>query len=66
MKNSKKFLAKVSLIALALAACSPQSGGDTQTLEGEVLPFIKDDYAGALALAQEKDIPIFVDAWAPW
>lgn len=31
-----------------------------------VLPFIKDDYAKAVAEAKTKKVPIFVDAWAPW
>jgi hypothetical protein len=25
-----------------------------------------DDYAGALAAARARKVPIFVDAWAPW
>ena len=32
----------------------------------EVLPFIDNDYAKALAQAKKKNVPIFVDAWAPW
>ncbi len=32
----------------------------------EVVPFIDDDYAKALAQAKKKNVPIFVDAWAPW
>jgi hypothetical protein len=32
----------------------------------EVLPFIDDDYAKALARARTKHVPIFVEAWAPW
>ncbi len=30
------------------------------------LPFIEDDYTKALARARTKNVPIFVDAWAPW
>ncbi|WNZ61689.1 thioredoxin family protein [Myxococcus sp. MxC21-1] len=30
------------------------------------LPFIEDDYARALAEAQAKGLPLFVDVWAPW
>ena len=30
------------------------------------LPFIHDDYAGALAQARQKQLPLFVDVWAPW
>jgi len=32
----------------------------------EVLPFIENDYAKAVAQAKAKHLPIFVDAWAPW
>ena len=32
----------------------------------EVLPFIDNDYSKALAEAKKKNVPIFVDAWAPW
>jgi len=35
-------------------------------LAKEVVPFIDDDYAKALAQAKKKNVPIFVDAWAPW
>jgi thiol-disulfide isomerase/thioredoxin len=31
-----------------------------------VVPFIEDDYARALAEAKRRDLPLFVDAWAPW
>ena len=31
-----------------------------------VLPFVEDDYAGALSAARGKKLPIFVEAWAPW
>ena len=32
----------------------------------EVLPFIENDFAKAVAQAKAKKQPIFVDAWAPW
>ena len=62
------------LMILILAACtsrSPESetgdsaphGGSGGTL---VLPFIADDYENALAQAKERDLPIFVETWAPW
>jgi hypothetical protein len=31
-----------------------------------VLPWVEDDYAKAVAQARAKDVPIFVEAWAPW
>jgi hypothetical protein len=30
------------------------------------LPFIEDDYAKAMAQAKSKNVPLFVEAWAPW
>jgi hypothetical protein len=35
-------------------------------LAKEVLPFIENDFAKAVAQARTKKVPIFVDAWAPW
>ena len=31
----------------------------------EVLPWV-DDYPRALAAARAKNVPLFVEAWAPW
>ena len=33
---------------------------------GEVLPFVRDDYARALGEARARKLPIFVESWAPW
>jgi len=30
------------------------------------VPFVENDYAKALADAQKRNVPIFVDIWAPW
>ena len=32
----------------------------------EVLPFIENDYSKAVARAKSANLPLFVDAWAPW
>ncbi len=32
----------------------------------KTVPFIDDDYARALADARAKDVPLFVESWAPW
>lgn len=32
----------------------------------EVLPFIENDYATAMARAKTSKLPLFVEAWAPW
>ena len=31
-----------------------------------VLPWIADDYAGALSQARARKVPIFIESWAPW
>lgn len=30
------------------------------------LPFLENDFPQALSLAQAKNVPIFIEAWAPW
>jgi len=30
------------------------------------VPFQDDDYAAALKEAQAKNLPVFVESWAPW
>jgi endonuclease YncB( thermonuclease family) len=49
------FLLAAGLAAAAPAPASPQ-----------VLPWIEDDYPKALAQARARNLPIFVDNWAPW
>jgi len=52
----------LTYVAAVAVACSPSS----QTVSGPVLPFIDDDYAQALTDARAKQLPIFVESWAPW
>jgi len=52
-------------VLLALAAASALLGAGSAEPR-PVLPFIADDYSGALAQARAKKLPIFVEAWAPW
>jgi hypothetical protein len=49
------------LLAVAVLALSA-----LPALAKEVLPFIENDFAKAVAQAKTKKEPIFVDAWAPW
>ncbi|HEX5135061.1 MAG TPA: hypothetical protein VFW81_06710, partial [Thermoanaerobaculia bacterium] len=44
--------------ALAIVSASPAASK-------EVLPWV-DDYGKAVAQARAKNVPIFVEAWAPW
>jgi len=30
------------------------------------VPFLEDDYAKALAEARARQVPVFIEAWAPW
>jgi hypothetical protein len=48
-------------IALALLLLTA-----TPAFAKEVLPTIENDYAKAIARAKAKNLPLFVDAWAPW
>jgi hypothetical protein len=52
-------------LLLALAAASAFLGVGSSAPRPAV-PFIADDYPGALAQARAKKLPIFVEAWAPW
>ena len=47
------------LLAVLLLTAAP-------ALAKEVLPFIDNDYSKALAEAKRKNVPVFVDACAPW
>ena len=49
---------RLTLAALVLAAAP--------AFAKEVLPFVENDYAKAVATAKSKNIPLFVDVWAPW
>ncbi|MBI2837202.1 MAG: hypothetical protein HYX75_02740 [Acidobacteria bacterium] len=54
-------LKELALIS-ALAGAVPQPVAPPKS----ALPFIDDDYAKALAEARTRQVPIFVEAWAPW
>lgn len=56
-------LDRFSALALAgaLAVVSAASAASRP-----VLPWIEDDYPRALSDARAKNVPIFVEAWAPW
>jgi len=55
MRPIKQLTLAALLVAAALSARA-----------AETLPFIEDDYATAVARAKAKNVPIFVEAWAPW
>ncbi|MBZ0267579.1 hypothetical protein K8I85_05445 [bacterium] len=47
-----------------LSACAPK--GDVPGTGTAALPFLADDYPAALAEARARDLPLFVESWAPW
>jgi len=50
-------LALTGGVAIASAAPAPSR---------TVLPWVEDDYSKAVGEALSKNVPIFVEAWAPW
>ncbi len=50
-------------LALVAAGCATSA---VRPQRGEALPFIEDDYPRALAEAKARQVPLFVDGWAPW
>ncbi len=49
---------KPLLVALALLAATPSAYAK--------IDFIENDYATAVARAKARNVPVFVEAWAPW
>jgi hypothetical protein len=41
-------------------------GSAARTASGASLPWVEDDYSKAVTQARAKNVPIFVEAWAPW
>jgi hypothetical protein len=58
----------------ALLACSPPAEAPRApnapaappAESAAPLPFLENDFAAALSLAQERNLPLFVEVWAPW
>jgi hypothetical protein len=48
------------------AAPAPATTAQAAAAPKAVLPFIEDDYPRALAEARRRQLPLFVDSWAPW
>lgn len=53
-----------SVLLLSLACASQRAS--TLEASSEALPFIENDYARALTDARARNVPMFVDTWAPW
>ncbi len=57
-----KVAAAAALLTCVLASPALAGVGESRG----VLPFIEDDYPAALAQARQRQVPIFIEAWAPW
>jgi hypothetical protein len=67
MNRFRRTVAFAFVLVLAGIGCTPKPG-DAPTEPDAVkgLEFIENDYPGALALARESNLPLFVEVWAPW
>jgi len=54
----------IAVGTMLLLACAPSRESKPPAPAG--LPFLADDYPSALALARERDLPLFIESWAPW
>jgi hypothetical protein len=54
------------LVGVSILACSENPDTGSSSSSGPVLAFIDDDYEAALAEARARDVPIFIESWAPW
>jgi hypothetical protein len=51
-------------LAFALSAVALAAGAERDDMRP--LPFQSDDYAKALSESRARDLPLFIEAWAPW
>ncbi len=60
----------VPVLVLALAASSParaaRATAPAARAPRAAVPFVRDDWPKAMALAKARQLPVFVEAWAPW
>jgi hypothetical protein len=57
---------RLAIGAVVFALAAPLAVAGAAAAARQTLPFMEDDYPGAMALARSKNLPIFVEAWAPW
>jgi hypothetical protein len=65
MRTAATIVLLVALSSATASAATPAPPAKTTT-KAEVVPFIADDYARAVAEAKARGVPIFIEAWAPW
>jgi len=59
-------LALAVVLAAPAAAKTVAPAKTDQAAHALAVPFIADDYESALKMARERNVPIFMDAWATW
>jgi hypothetical protein len=59
-------LAAGPLESVAASAAGAKPGSSPTRRAPSVLPFIEDDLDRALAEAKQRDLPLFIESWAPW
>lgn len=57
---------RFALAAVALLAVHCASSPRARDAHAPAISFLEDDYAGAIASARERGLPVFIEAWAPW
>jgi len=58
--------ARILLAGFLVAASAAALRADSPPAPRFAVPFIDDDYARALKEARARNVPIFVENWAPW
>lgn len=56
----------LSLPLVLAAACATVPMNDAAKKAATPPVFVENDYTAALADARERNVPLFIDAWAPW
>jgi hypothetical protein len=65
MNRVRQNVAVALLVASAGIGCTSKPAV-APAAGGIVLPFIENDFAQAIAVAREENLPLFVEVWAPW
>jgi hypothetical protein len=71
MRHARLILCLFAVASLATplgarAATTRPAKGSAGPAMAKVLPWIEDDYPGAVTRAKARKLPIFVESWAPW
>jgi hypothetical protein len=67
MKRTRWLAPLLVLAAVTIqAACTKSPDTERTSSTAPVLEFIEDDYEAALAAARARDLPLFIESWAPW